>query len=715
MKLVFRFGLFVLVILSAVSLFGQTTTGSLMGTVTSQGNPVPGVMVTISSPDLQGTRSTVSGEAGGYRFAALPPGDYTVMFELEGMQKINKRVTVTLAQTVRADAELRVAAVGETLTVTAAAPAVVETPEISANFDVQTVRELPIGRDIRSVTLLAPGVSEGAVNNQIVISGAMSFDNLFLVNGVVVNENLRGQPHELFIEDAIKETTILTGGVSAEYGRFTGGVVSTLTKSGGNDFSGSFRDSLANPTWTAKTAYPNQVDPDSELNTTYEGTLGGRILRDRLWFFTAARDQDTKTPLQLPVTEIPYVQSQKQRRYEAKLSGQITPKHSLVGSFMKVQNHWNNRITFTTAIDVRSLARREEPKQLYGINYSGILTSNLLLEAQFSRMDHDLWRGADTRDLIEGTLLQDSSTNWKMWSPQGCGEPCGIKQHDNKYWLGKGSYFMSTRATGNHSLAGGYEEFHQMRADNNFQSGSDFWLHGHIIRDPNDKTKLSFGISPSDGAIEYDPVPALSKTSNFGMRSVFLNDKWELTKRWNFNVGMRYDKAFGKNQAGTKTVDDSAFSPRLAATFDPTGAGRHRINATYGRYVAKIEQGPADFTAQAGRYNYYYYDYKGPIINPVGTPFNQLLPIPEVIRQVFAWFNSVGGTKNTDLLLDVSIPGYTTRFDRSLASPYMDEYTLGYSMALSNRSYLRGDYIHRKWGNFYALRRNLGTGKVTDP
>jgi outer membrane receptor for ferrienterochelin and colicin len=686
-----------------------------MGTVTSQGNPVPGVMVTISSPDLQGTRSTVSGEAGGYRFAALPPGDYTVMFELEGMQKINKRVTVTLAQTVRADAELRVAAVGETLTVTAAAPAVVETPEISANFDVQTVRELPIGRDIRSVTLLAPGVSEGAVNNQIVISGAMSFDNLFLVNGVVVNENLRGQPHELFIEDAIKETTILTGGVSAEYGRFTGGVVSTLTKSGGNDFSGSFRDSLANPTWTAKTAYPNQVDPDSELNTTYEGTLGGRILRDRLWFFTAARDQDTKTPLQLPVTEIPYVQSQKQRRYEAKLSGQITPKHSLVGSFMKVQNHWNNRITFTTAIDVRSLARREEPKQLYGINYSGILTSNLLLEAQFSRMDHDLWRGADTRDLIEGTLLQDSSTNWKMWSPQGCGEPCGIKQHDNKYWLGKGSYFMSTRATGNHSLAGGYEEFHQMRADNNFQSGSDFWLHGHIIRDPNDKTKLSFGISPSDGAIEYDPVPALSKTSNFGMRSVFLNDKWELTKRWNFNVGMRYDKAFGKNQAGTKTVDDSAFSPRLAATFDPTGAGRHRINATYGRYVAKIEQGPADFTAQAGRYNYYYYDYKGPIINPVGTPFNQLLPIPEVIRQVFAWFNSVGGTKNTDLLLDVSIPGYTTRFDQSLASPYMDEYTLGYSLALSSRSYLRADYIHRNWGSFYALRRDLSTGKVTDP
>jgi hypothetical protein len=317
MKLLSRFGLFVLVFLIAVNLFAQTTPGSLIGTVSSQGNPVPGVMVTISSPDLQGTRSTVTGDAGGYRFAALPPGEYTVVFELEGMQKINKRVTVSLAQTARADAEMRVAAIGESLTVTAAAPAVVETAEISANFDAQTVRELPTSRDIESVLLLAPGVSDGAVNDQIVISGAMSFDNLFLVDGVVVNENLRGRPHELYIEDAVKETTVLTGGISAEYGRFTGGVVSTLTKSGGNDFSGSFRDSLGNPSWTAKTDYPGQVDNIDELNETYEGTLGGRILRDRLWFFGAGRYEDRKQGAQLALTELPYTSTFKRRRYEA--------------------------------------------------------------------------------------------------------------------------------------------------------------------------------------------------------------------------------------------------------------------------------------------------------------------------------------------------------------------------------------------------------------
>jgi hypothetical protein len=80
---------------------------------------------------------------------------------------------------------------------------------------------LPVARTIVSTVLLAPGVSNTGVNNQVTISGAPSHDNTFLVNGVVVNENLRGQPHNLFIEDAIQETTVLAGGVSAEYGRFT--------------------------------------------------------------------------------------------------------------------------------------------------------------------------------------------------------------------------------------------------------------------------------------------------------------------------------------------------------------------------------------------------------------------------------------------------------------------------------------------------------------
>ncbi|HEX6099414.1 MAG TPA: TonB-dependent receptor [Thermoanaerobaculia bacterium] len=716
MKPVPRFGLLAVIVLAAVPLFAQFTTGNLIGTVTTaDGSALPGVTITLTSPALQGTRTTISGETGGYHFPALPPGAYSVSFELDGFQHVTQRVTVSLAQTARADASLRVASVSEDITVTASAPAVVETTELTANFDVETIRELPVGRDMRETTLLAPGVTDGAVNDQITISGAMSFDNLFLVNGVVVNENLRGQPHDLFIEDAIQETTILTGGVSAEYGRFTGGVVSALTKSGGNEFSGSIRDSVANPSWTSLTDYAGQADPIDELNETYEGTLGGRILLDRLWFFAAGRWEDRQTSQQLRLTDIPYVESREDRRWEAKFTGQITQRNSIVVSYLKSDNHRDNIVTFGPVIDLRSLATREQPKTLFGASYAGVVTNNFLVEAQVSRMDDDLTRGAETRDLIEGTLLRDSASGNRMWSPSGCGAICGTKQHDNKSALLKASYFLSTSGAGNHSLVAGAEEFHQMRLDNNFQSGSDFWLHGRIIQNPADKTQLGFGIDPSSGGIEWDPVPSLSKTSDFALRSFFVNDRIELNKNWSFNAGVRFDQAFGENQAGVKTVDDSAFSPRLAATFDPTGMGRHRFSATYGRYVAKVEQGPADLTAPAGRYSYYFFDYEGPVINPPGTPFNQLVPTPDVIRMVFDWFNSVGGTSNTDLLSDISIPGYTTRFEGSLSSPSMDEITVGYSLAFGERGFVRTDYIDRTWQDFYAIRRTLDTGKATDP
>ncbi|HEU4523369.1 MAG TPA: TonB-dependent receptor, partial [Thermoanaerobaculia bacterium] len=611
--------------------------------------------------------------------------------------------------------DLRMSAVGESLTVTAAAPAVVETSQITANFDSNFINDLPTGRTVNDITLLSPGVTEAAVNDQITISGAMSFDNLFLVNGVIVNENLRGQPHELYIEDAIQETTVLTGGVSAEYGKFTGGVVSSITKSGGNEYSGSFRDSISNPSWTDETDFAAQVDNLDEINEVYEGTFGGRIIQDRLWFFTAARQNEKEERLQLRLTNIPYVTSLENRRYEGKLTGQITSNHNLVGSYLVSNTDENNIITFGPIVDERSLATRTTDKTLLGLSYNGVITTNLLIEAQFSRMDHDLVRGAETRDLIEGTLLRDATNGNRMWSPSGCGSPCGVKQHDNKNWVIKPSYYLSTRATGNHSFVGGIEEFHQYRLDNNFQSGSDFWLHGLIHQNPNNPAQLGWGIDPSNGGIEWDPVPALSQTSDFAVRSVFVNDRWDLNSHWNFNVGVRYDQAFGTNQAGVKTVDDSAISPRLAATFDPQGNGRHRIGLTYGRYVSKVEQGPADLTAPAGRYSYYFFDYAGPAINPRGTPWDQLIPIPQVIQMVFDWFASVGGTSNTELLSDISIPGYTTRFERSLNSPWMDEITLGYSVALGSRSFVRVDLINREWGDFYALRRTLETGKVTDP
>lgn len=699
-----------IVFVIAVPLLGQGTTGALTGTATTQGSPLPGVTVTISSPALQGTRTTVTSDNGDYSFPALPPGRYNVSFSLDGMAPVERVVNVNLAQSSRADAMLAVATISEAIVVTAASPAALETTEVSTNFSSETIQELPVQRDITNVTLLSPGVNDAGPNDQLIISGAQSFDNLFLVNGVVVNENLRGQPEDLFIEDAIQETTVLTAGVSAEFGRFTGGVVSTLTKSGGNEFAGSIRDSLTNDDWTDKSDFANQVDPVDSINDVFEATLGGRILRDRLWFFTAGRLEERETSAQTFNTNIPYVEGREDRRIEAKLTGQLTSKSTVVASFMDSLLERTN-VRSGNIVDLRSLTAREDPKQLLSVNFNGVLTNSLLVEGQYSKMDHAFFQGAETRDLIDGTILLESQGPARRgWSPTFCGKICGEKERDNESWLVKGSWFLSTASTGSHNIVGGFEEFHQLRNENNFQSGSDLRIHGNFFYSG---STIGFGVD-DDSEIEFDPVPALSQTSDFAVRSLFLNDKWDFTPRLNFNVGVRYDEAFGTDQAGNKTVDDDAFSPRLAAAYDVRGDGRQRFSASYGRYVSKVDQGPADNTATAGRYASYYFDYRGPTINPRGTPFNELIPIPQVIQMVFAWFNSVGGVRNTEFLTSARVPGLTTQFEESLEAPYMDEYTVGFGTALGRSGYVRADYINRTWDKFYVIRRTLETGTDVD-
>ena len=94
-----QFALFAAVLLLASSAFAQGigTTSSVSGTVTSDGKPLPGVSVTVSSPALQGTRTAVTGEGGGYNFPGLPPGLYTITYELEGMQRMTKKAQLFVA------------------------------------------------------------------------------------------------------------------------------------------------------------------------------------------------------------------------------------------------------------------------------------------------------------------------------------------------------------------------------------------------------------------------------------------------------------------------------------------------------------------------------------------------------------------------------------------------------------------------------------------
>ncbi|HUR80022.1 MAG TPA: TonB-dependent receptor [Thermoanaerobaculia bacterium] len=714
-----RLALCFLAVVCALPLIAQTT-GSLSGVVMSEGNPLPGVTVTVSSPQLQGTRTAVSGDAGGYSFPSLPPGTYKVRFELAGMAPVEKHGSVQLSQPLKIDADLKVSSVTEAITVTAEAPAVLETTGVATSFNQEQISKLPVGRNIRDTTLLAPGVNPNGVNRQITINGGPSYDNIFMVNGVVVNENLRGQPHNLFIEDAIQETTVVTTGISAEYGRFTGGVVNTLTKSGGNEFTGSFRDSFTNPNWTETPDFPNAADPIDKTNQVYEATLGGRVIRDRLWFFAAGRKAKTATARSTFRTNIAFANGFDEKRYEGKLTAAITSNHNIVGSYLDVKNVESNNF-FPSIYDEASIVEsRSLPNKLSSVQYNGIFGSNLVVEANWSEKEFAFINsGGRFTDRIKGTWIQDSVTAVRMNAPVFCGV-CTPEERNSGGKALKGTYFLSTRSLGNHSIAVGADRFEETRIVNNYQSASNFNILGRVI----DNTftgyeSIGSKVYPrfdSTTTLTWTPIFTLSNGTDLSSDAFFVNDKWDLNNRLSFNLGVRYDANDAVDADGEQISDDSNISPRLGLNWDIMGTGKHRLTANYARYATKIGDGSNVFsTAQgAGSPGAFTWTYAGPAVNAPGTPVNQLVPADQALAILFAWFDSIGGTANTNFTSS-SYPGFGSIFRESLQTPYADEMTVGYGMQVTPRAALRLDVVHREWGNFYGRQVNEPNAFITAP
>jgi hypothetical protein len=291
-------------------------TGTIRGAVSDQQDlPLPGVTVTISSPALQGQRTAITAMAGTYVFRALPAGDYQVSFDLSSFAPLKRAATVPLGGSIVENVTLMPAGLSEVVNVVAAAPAPLATPVIGLNIKPRRSRRSP--RRARSGIATLSQADRGTPNSgQVVINGAFAFDNVFMLNGVDVNDNLFGAPQNLFIEDAIEETQVLTSGISAEYGRFSGGVINAITKSGGNVFSGSYRLNLSNPNWVVETPFEvaNGTSHTSKYNESHEATFGGPIVKDRLWFFTAGRLSSIDTQASFDQTGVPYTETDDNQR-----------------------------------------------------------------------------------------------------------------------------------------------------------------------------------------------------------------------------------------------------------------------------------------------------------------------------------------------------------------------------------------------------------------
>ena len=700
-----RMALCLLAFLPAI-VAAQSPTATITGRVSdTQGRALVGVVVTVESPALQGVESSTTASNGDYIFKFLPPGPYTVSFRHPGFAAARQTRTVGASEPVTVNVNLDTAQIRESVTVVADAGSFLKSVEGATSIKQSLLNALPTGRSLLAAVNLSPAVHSTGPSGAYSISGAMSFDNLFMVNGVAVQDNLRGDPFNLFIEDAIQETTIITSGASAEYGRFSGGIVNTLTKSGSNVFAGTFRTLFANDDW--RTVSPFKESKINKTTPTYEATVGGAIVQNRLWFFAATRALDSKVSRETGYTKLAYERAEKEKRLEVKATQALASGQRLQVNYLGIQDRVSNSAWPNAAsiMDLNSLTNPEYPQTLLGVHYTGTFGSRLFLEAQYSARTFTFKKsGGLSTDLITGTPLQDQQTGAWWGAPNFCGV-CADEERNNDDLLLKGSYFLSSGAGGSHHLVFGYDGFNDKTRSDNHQSASDYhvWATSSFA-----ENGVVYPVIDPDFStyIIHWPLQANSKGTNFRTHSVFVNDSWALNPKLSVNVGVRYDRNAGRDSSGSLVAKDSVFSPRLGVVWDPRGDGRTSVNLSLGRYVSALNNAIAGGASAAGTPSILAYFYEGA---PINTGTGPRVTTEAALRQVFNWYNA-----NRPDPFFVDLPGVATKIQGSLASPHSDEVALGVSRRLGSRTAVRVDFVTRTFADFYSKRVDTSTGQVFD-
>jgi hypothetical protein len=276
--------------LAASPIAGQTFFGSIVGNVTDDsGASVPGAKVTLTNTGTNEVRAAESGQSGNYQLLNLIPGTYKVDFEKAGFKRVSRdEIQVVLQASVRIDIRMQVGDVGQTVEVSAAALALqTETATISQAVEGRNVTDMPLnGRNVYNLVALVPGVVAEA-SGAFQIGGGMANASAVYVDGVPMNTGYAAQTVAAPSQDAIQEFRVQTNSATAEYGRYSGGVITLSSKSGSNELHGTVYEFLRNKQLNANTFFSNRsgLARVPFTQNQFGATVGGPIRKNKTFFF----------------------------------------------------------------------------------------------------------------------------------------------------------------------------------------------------------------------------------------------------------------------------------------------------------------------------------------------------------------------------------------------------------------------------------------------
>ena len=583
------------------------------------GLPVPGVELTLTSPNMLGDRTSTTDGDGRYLFTPLPPGVYTLSAAKKGFEDYSSNeFKIQVASTSRLD--ITILAEGQAqmeIEVIGAAPAVdTERVASGAVLDAEFLKDVPTGRDYQSATALAPGVVGGGNAN---VRGGFDSSNQFYIDGVNITDPMTNTFSANMNYDAIESLQVITGGMDAEYGRSLGGAINIVTKSGGNEFEGQAQlIYLKGPGMIIAPAieeygdtYTNSLEEQLVLN------LGGPIKKDKVWFFASAQGDRLIRTISFDNTEIgrdlemhPLSPRDWRSMYLfGKVTAQPTLDHRVwiqaqtdptwidnvlqdpftlpSGEAIQNQGGWLGSVGHTWTPSDKLVVETQLYHQTQYLDFFSVLWKNCQEFTELGDCAHS-FEGME----YEGSVVPQSQFGWNVGDFSAGEFP--YASLNNRFrdsinssvtWLGD---FL-----GEHRLKAGFQA--EMLRSKEVWPGIDTRGIPYYTYNPDLDPE---GIGPNN-VLAYDPVRLFQYDNpwklNFGGNIVswYAQDVYKPTSRLTIRPGIRFDYSAMRNEDDQTTrkvekpeviFSSLTVAPRMGVAYDLTGDGKTSAFAYYGRF-----------------------------------------------------------------------------------------------------------------------------------
>ena len=725
----FSCGLFAvgLVLVLVSPLHAQTGDGSLRGYVRDdQGGVLPGVAVTAQSPALLAPVATVSDSGGYYRLINLPPGTYSLTAELTGFATTRREgIVMRAGTTFTVDLQMQIGTLQETVTVSGESP-MIETgrPTSVLNIDGELLRAAPItSRRLFSDALdLAPGVGSRNVDDGVgrrayYFRGSHIYAHAFQLEGAPASAYIDSAAHSMGMGgDTVQDVEIKLGGADASTPLSTGVVMNVVTPRGQNQFKGSVTYSFQPLDWNSDNtkggAAPGGLPTFQKVNQ-WDLSLGGRIIRDRVWFFASYRYADLVNGISRTDEDLarlrafrsdfePFDNFSKSKQPFIKITTQFR-QHELSGFWQ----YDRNRFTSNRERDTHNINPRGAGGSLYQAKLNSAWTNRLQTQISASYnnkggAEEDTYKdyagfGPQTEVFQSFRISRGLPTGSSRLAILNNNETLSIAPSSMLIFRGDVTYYREGLG-GSHEFKTGIWAAPQLERDvfSSAQNGG-YTLERLVLRDPNN---LSSGLIPFHRRYLSEPLNVQTTAARDRDIGIYIQDQWKPTPRITANIGLRADFVRRFDEVfNAERMNSSNIGPRAGVAILITEDARNVMRAFYGRVHEQVN----------GR---------DPITTFVTTTRRDQRDIYD---------------SNRDGIFDIEVftPAATSAltqlaFDPNLHQPFVDEYAVGFarqfrgqvSFDLSfNRRHFKDGYAEIDINGFYPDGPNQpfrGFGRV-DP